>query len=335
MSFRLPFLLLLLSLALSPLPAAGASAEWATLAQPPLEVRFHPGNEGFAREAMSRAQALMADISARLGLAARGPYVVWVVRDRDELAALMPRGEAPPSWAAALAFPREGEVFLLTPLALKSEGVDYWQVLHHEMTHLVMGEAAAARETQFPRWLDEGVATWMAGEMSLPRLLHLTWAQITGSDIPFDRLTDGFPAESGRAEVAYAQSFLMVQYLTKRFGPGAVSRLVGEFLRERDLGQAVQRAFGSSWEEIGADYRDYSRMKATWIPVATSTGMVWGATALLFLFTYGRKRARARTVRERWAQEEAEERSWILFRAIARLIDGKRKPRVTGRHLAR
>ncbi len=219
-------------------------------------------------------------------------------------------------------------MFLLSPLALRSQGIDYWQVLHHEMVHLVVGEAAARRETRLPRWLDEGIAVWMAGEMELPRLLHLTWAQLTGATIPFRDLERDFPAEAGRAEVAYAQSYLWVQYLAKRFGRDAPARLLGQYLGDGDLDAALRRAFGMGRDELAGKYDDYARMKATWIPVAGSTGTIWAVTSLLFLYAWRRKRAGERTVRERWAQEDREEREWLLGRRPRRglrIVEGKSK----------
>jgi hypothetical protein len=311
-------ILAMLVLALAGTPSRAVDGDFLALSRPPFEVLYHPGSQEFAAQVAERARAFADDISARLGLAARGPYRLAVVRDREELAAMMPRGAEPPQWAAALAFPLRGEVLLLTPLALRSQGIDYWQVLHHEMVHLVVGEAAARRETALPRWLDEGLAVWMAGEMDLPRLLHLTWAQVTGSTIPFRELESGFPAEPGRAEVAYAESFLWVQYLAKRFGQGAPAKLLGEYLGGGDLDAALRRAFGAGWDDLAGRYDDYARMKATWIPVAGSTGTVWGVTALLFLFAWRHKRAGESTVRERWAQEDREEREWLWGRRSRR-----------------
>ena len=99
--------------------------------------------------------------------------------------------------------------------AMKSSGRQYWSLLQHEMVHLVIGEAETRQGVNFPRWLSEGVATFISGEMDLSRLLHLSWAQVTRRSISLDTLTVRFPEDPAMAEAAYAQSFLFVQYLMR------------------------------------------------------------------------------------------------------------------------
>ncbi len=314
----LPLLLLFLLL-----PAAGSALHqdgWEELSSPPFTIRYRPGSGEFARDVAERAGAFRRDISLRLGLSAQGPFTLTIAQSREELTSLMPGGHAPPTWAAALAFPRRGTVFLLSPGALGPQEGNYWQVVHHEMVHLVVGEAALKRETAFPRWLDEGLATYLAGEMTLPRLLHLGWAQVTGQTIPFGELENDFPEGSGRAEVAYAQSYLFVRYLAQHYGPEAVPKVVAALLREGELDGALRSALGVGWEEALEGYGGYSRFRATWIPVLTSTGTVWGVMTALFLFTYLRKRSVTGETRRRWAEEEAVEDEWI--RVKTREIDG-------------
>jgi len=290
-----------------------ADSRWLMLEKPPLKIRYHEPAESFARQVLSKSVIFLAEVEKVLRLPARGPYVIVLTGSREEFVRLQPASTPGPEWAGALTYPQLGLVFLMTPGALGTAGRGYWSLLQHEMVHLVMGEAEFGQPGRVPRWLSEGVATYIAGEMRLPRLLHLSWAQITGSAIPFEQLERKFPEKPALAEAAYAQSYLFVQFIMRKYGQEAVGKLVASVIRERNMDQAVFAAFGVSLAELMTGFQDYAKVKATWIPVITSSATVWGAITLLFLLTYVRKRvAGFRVLREWDLEDEQDSRSDLV-----------------------
>ena len=283
---------------------ADGGDDWKVVTDPPLEVRYQGREEPLAEDVLERARTFLDEVSNLLGLGQEGPYVIILASSDEEFLELQPVSSTAPEWAGALTYPRYGVVLLKTPGAMKSSGRQYWSLLQHEMVHLVIGEAETKQGVRFPRWLSEGVATFISGEMDLSRLLHLSWAQVTRRAISLDTLASSFPEDPAMAEAAYAQSFLFVQYLMRKFGDEAVADLVTAFLEEGDLARAVNRAFDISLGQLLDGFYQYTRVKATWVPAITSTAAVWGVITMLFLYTYAGRRFRNYRTLKRWDDEE-------------------------------
>ncbi len=308
--FRLPFSATMVVVLLHVLSGMGGASHildrenWETISDYPIEVRHRHEHRTLAEDVLGRSRVFLDRVSGFLGIPIGGPYTIILAGSREEFTDLQPSQSAVPEWAGALTYPRFGVVTLMTPQAMDVDLQDYWSLLEHEMVHLIMGEQENIHRVRFPRWLSEGIATYASGEMRLSRLLHLSWAQIAGRTIPFEDLLIEFPRDSSQAEVAYAQSYLFVQYLVRKHGEQAVSSLVRAVLEEGDMARAVNRAFNVSIGELADGYHQYARVKGTWIPVITSSAVLWGVITLLFLYTYAWKRLMDHRKLKRWDEEE-------------------------------
>jgi len=309
LKIRIPLILLVLAAVLQ-LTVATAPAKplhddaWKVLSDPPVEVKYRGRSTKLAEDVLMKASQFLEEVSGLLGLPVGGPYSIFLAGSKEEFVSLQPAASSAPEWAGALTYPRYGVVILMTPGALGESGRQYWSLLEHEIVHLVMGEAENKWDARFPRWLSEGIATFISGEMGLPRLLRLSWAEVTQNTIPLESLNVRFPEDPSRAEVAYAQSYLFVQYLMRRYGNDAVARLVTAFLEKGSMAQAVNSAYNISFGELLNGFRQYARVKAMWVPVITSTASVWALITLLFLYTYVGRRVRDYRTLRRWDDEE-------------------------------
>lgn len=283
--------------------AANGDDGWRTISDNGVTVRFR-GNMELAIQVLERAGTFLEDTSRFLGLPWLGEYSIVIARSRDEFIALQPTARPAPEWAGALTYPSLRMVLIMSPGAMQSGGDRYWALVQHEMAHLLLGDAESRNDTTLPRWLQEGIATYVSGEMSLSRLLQLGWAQATGSTPDFKDLEFSFPSQPSRAGAAYARCYLFIKYLTLRFGEDAVARLLQETFSKGGISRGTRAAFDVSLPALLAGFDQYARVKATWIPVITSTATVWGLITLLFLITWFRKKIQGlRTIRQ-WEREE-------------------------------
>lgn len=301
--------ILLFLLVFHPAHAAASDSElpWNAVSDSGLTVRYRGPSDVFARRVLERAGTFLADTSLFLGLEWEGEYSIVLAGSRDEFIRLQPTMRPAPEWAGALTYPGLRMVLIMTPGAMDTGGTAYWSLLQHEMAHLVLGEAESRFQTRLPRWFQEGVATYVSGEMNLARLLQLGWAQATGGTPDFRELEFSFPSHTSRAEAAYARSYLFIKYLTQRFGEDAVARLVAESLRTGGIGPGVAVAFNVSLGELLAGFDQFARVKATWIPVITSTATIWGGITILFFITWFRKKVQGLRTVQQWEREEEEE----------------------------
>lgn len=301
-------LLCLLVLQSGAVAAAEGDSGWKTVSDSRLTVRFRGPSDVLANQVLERAGTFLADTSQFLGLPWLSQYSIIIAGSKDEFVELQPTIRPAPEWAGALTYPALGMVLIMTPGAMETGGTRYWSLLRHEMVHLLLGDAESMYGARFPRWFQEGVATYISGEMNLARLLQLGWAQATGATPDFRELEFTFPSQASHAGAAYARSYLFIRYLSQRFGEDAVARLVAESLQRGGINGGVVAAFDMSLAELLVGFDQYARVKATWIPVITSTATLWGAITLLFVVTWFRKKVQGMRTVLQWEREEEEER---------------------------
>ncbi len=306
----LPAVVLLCLLVLQPgaAKASDSDREWRSVSDPHLTVRFHGPSDVLANQVLERAGTFLSETSQFLGLPWLSNFSIVIAGSKDEFVELQPTARPAPEWAGALTYPGLGMVLIMTPGAMETGGARYWSLLQHEMAHLLLGDAESRHGTRLPRWFQEGIATYVSGEMNLSRLIQLGWAQATGTAPDFRELEYTFPSRPSRAEAAYARSYLFIRYLSHRFGEDAVARVVAESLKRGGISSGVAAAFDVSLAGLLEGFDQYARVKATWIPVITSTATLWGVITLLFLITWFRKKVQGMRTMMRWEIEEEEER---------------------------
>ena len=285
------------------IPQAAAASKndsgWRSVSSDLLEVRYRGQSDILANQVLERTGVFLTDTSRFLGLPWMNRYLIVIERSKEEFVDLQPGARPAPEWAGALTYPALNMVLIMTPGSMRTGGNRYWSLLQHETAHLLLGDAQAKHGIQLPRWFEEGVATYVSGEMNLSRLLRLGWAQATGATPDFKDLEFTFPSQSSQAGAAYARSYLFVKYLTRRFGEDAVARLLTESFRKGDISRGAAAAFNTSLSDLLDGFDQYARVKATWIPVGTSTATIWVLITMLFFITWFRKKVQGmRTVRQ-------------------------------------
>lgn len=277
-------------------PAAAAGTET-------IETRYctFEGSSGdkTVRFLVERADALVEDVSSRLGLEPHGPIRVVIASDRRRFLASQPAIAHVPPWAVGIAWPRHNMIVLL-----KNTGGDILQTFEHELCHVLLGRAFGPGH-RVPRWLEEGLAVMIAGQWSLQRMSTMSMAVLTGRVLPMDALARGFPADAARAEIAYCQSFYFIVFLKNRFGEGDFHAFLKQYAALRDFEQALWKSYYLRWDEMERMWLEYLKVRFSWIPILSSTGFLWFCASIVFVWGYVRKR---RAVREKMRQWDLEER---------------------------
>jgi len=221
---------------------------------------------------------------------------------REEFEALALPGGAPPGWAVALAYPMH-RIVLLNALTLA--GPEGQVTLRHELAHVALGQLGR----RWPRWFQEGLAQNLTGEnFSMTHYAALFRAVTQEKVFRFEHLADGWPDLPSDVEIAYAQSAAFVAWLSARHGPEGMGRLVDEVSTDQPFEQAFGKAFHTSlWVEELA-WRDGLAARYGWLPLTTSSSLLWlGATGLVVAAYVRRRQQKAAKLAEMEEQEAAEE----------------------------
>ncbi|HLM45494.1 MAG TPA: hypothetical protein VK458_16595 [Myxococcaceae bacterium] len=257
--------------------------------------------EGSARQLAGTIESVRDNFVSVLGRDWPGVTEIRIGVGRPEFEALALPGGAPPGWAVALAYPAHS-IILLNALTMASpEG----QVtLRHELAHVALGQLGK----RWPRWFQEGFAQNVTGEnFSATHYAALFRAVTQEKVFRFEHLYDAWPDMPSDVEIAYAQSAAFVSWLSARHGSAGMGRLVDEVSKDQPFEQAFGKAFQSSlWVEELA-WREGLAARYGWLPLTTSTSVLWlGATGLV-VAAYLRRRQQKAAKLEEMAQQDAVE----------------------------
>jgi hypothetical protein len=196
------------------------------------------GSRRFEQELLSELEGAYERLGALLGL--RPDQRIQVV--------VYDPGVFDASFAGRFRFPAagfyhgviriRGDVQVTAPLS---------RVLHHELVHAALHQAAP--NLAWPGWFNEGLAEWfearVVGKRSLAPVeaVALARARDAGQLLPLATLyAPGFGRLGPQAaQLAYLQSYGMLDFVAGRFGDRALRELCEEAVRTRDVERALRR----------------------------------------------------------------------------------------------
>jgi hypothetical protein len=270
-----------------------------------------------ARELAGQIEGIRDGFGSILGRDWPGITEIRLGVGREEFEALALPGGRPPGWAVALAYPAH-QIILLDALSLHAP--DGQQTLRHELAHVALGQLAK----DWPRWFQEGVAQNVTGERySITHYSALFRAVTQARVFHFEDLEDAWPDVPADVEIAYAQSAAFVAHLSAKFGPQAMGLLVDGVRDGEPFEQAFGKAFHTSLLVEETDWREGLAARYGWLPLTTSSALLWLAASGLCVAAYVRRRQqKAARLEEMAAQDAAEDVALRVLAARAQALPG-------------
>lgn len=173
--------------------------------------------------------------------------------------------------------------------------------LTHELVHIILSARIGG---QIPRWLNEGVAQWVAdgpAEVIVEGGRHLIErAAVTDRLIPLPRLTGAFPPDRDGLHLAYAESKSFIEYVAERHGPGAVTGMLGLMAEGETAARAYRLRTGEPIGDAQAAWARELRRDASW-PMALGPyimDILFAFAALVLMAGFIRMYIRLKTYRD-------------------------------------
>lgn len=283
-------------------PLVCFASEPMTITTPHFAFSFHSQDERAIRNLIEEAEELRQEIVRDLGLEVGGVTKVYLASSHKMFQEIQPGGKIQ-AWSAAVAYPHQNLIIMLSPRAIRRGHMDLSTIFKHEFTHIVLGRAFQG-SGGIPHWLHEGVAMYESREWDFRRVSTVTQAVLTGSLIPLSEITQRFPQEENRAELAYCQSFYLISFLINKFGRPSFHRFIREYSEGAPLNQVLVNIYDMGLDQLEERWRRYLKVRFSWIPIITSASALWFILALLFILAYAKKRRAKRQLYEQWDKEE-------------------------------
>ncbi len=208
-------------------PASAVYADtrfsWRTTSGPIVRVHWYAGDEAFGRRALAIGQAAIDKAASLFGVRETRPIDFFIYADQAAFYDALGPGTRENVGGQANA-----EIRTLFALITPAEIGDRWVsiVIPHELTHLVFDTAVRNPYHDPPRWLNEGLAVYLAQGYEQSDRSLVAGAVAAADLMPLEALTGEFPTTAARFALAYAESVSAVDYLVRRHGRDALVRLV-------------------------------------------------------------------------------------------------------------
>lgn len=273
---------------------------WLLAAAPPaVELRIEaPPELAPARARLAAVDtARLADLLTLAGLAEPGlPIPVVLATETSEWAR---RSSA---WTAGLAI--GAERIVLFPARSPVYPHDTLEdVLRHEVMHVLI--ARATNGYAVPRWFNEGLAMYSERPWALEDTTRVAYAFALGPTLTLDEIDDLFAGDRSAQSRAYALAGGLVRTLVADHGRNVAARLLARVATGVRFEEAYVEVTGRTLLAAEARFWEEQRLWKTWLPLVTSTTMLWLMMTLLAMYVARRRRRARAALHRQWAAEEA------------------------------
>jgi len=225
--------------------------DWRTLTGDIVRLHWMEGDATTGRRLLAIAEAAVAEASELFGVAQVEPIDFFVYADPEAFAEALGPGSRENVGGIASPDTRT----LLARVA--PEAVDdsfAGSVIRHELTHLVFHSFVENPYHFPPKWLDEGVATYLADGLTAARRGAVEAAVRDGELMPLDALVRQFPTTRERFSLAYSESASAIDFLVRSHGRDAMVALAGEYAGGASDDEAFRAAIGLSLDAFAATW---------------------------------------------------------------------------------
>jgi hypothetical protein len=225
------------------------------------------------------------------------PMTVILAPESSDIARHVPR------WIAGFARGDEGVIVLFPARVPSYPHSSLTELLRHEMAHILIDRASAGASV--PRWFHEGLALLAEAGWRMSDRSRLAIAVLRSGEPDLEGLSGLFHAGEPRVSWAYAVSGAFVRDIVRHHESDAIPEIFGRLRDGGEFEDAFAAVIGSSPASELRSFWRRSRFWYRWVPVISSSTVLWIAITLLALLAIRRRRQRDREMLEQWEVEES------------------------------
>lgn len=223
--------------------------QWKQISHDDVTLYWYRGDESLGRDLLNTANIAYQRLAGEFGVE-RQQAQIFIYGDYSELQSGI--GASAREWTGGRAYAEYSIVLLGVP---PGQGEYGRRAVAHEFAHLIVHRATDNPYGGMPQWLDEGLAMWAEGSLDTESAQALQQAARRGRLLSLRSLSSNFPANGNQANLAYAQSYSVVEYILQTYGSPKMSELLQTFKQGAAYDAALKQALGLTTEELDAAWR--------------------------------------------------------------------------------
>ncbi|MCZ6789242.1 MAG: peptidase MA family metallohydrolase [Chloroflexi bacterium] len=223
--------------------------QWRSLAGDGFTLHWYRGDERFASALAESVQEALARLEASTGVRPDKPVELYIYGSAREVQDAL---VFPQEWTGGVAFTS----FNTVALGIEPESLAWGRrALAHELTHVIIGQVTHNCYRDLPTWLNEGLATYNEGEFSPDYASALERAVEDDRLFSVRGLSGAFPTDGNDALLAYGESWSLLDYLVRSYGPQKLDELFAAFRSGNATDVALRQVYGLDQAGLDQEWR--------------------------------------------------------------------------------
>ena len=214
--------------------------DWKTIKGDVVRVHWYDGDRAFGERALRIGEREVEETAKLFGVTETEPVDFFIYADRDAFYDALG-----PGTRANVGGQANAEIRTLfadiAPSAIDDPWVD--NVVPHELVHLIFDTAVQNPNHFPPRWLNEGLATYLSVGLDAGDRAAVESAAESGALIPLGGLVAQFPTGDGFG-LAYSESVSAVDFLVRTHGQDTLVSMIRSYADGKTDDEAFEGAIG-------------------------------------------------------------------------------------------
>lgn len=285
-----------------PLACMAEQEPFVSLQDNQIECFCHQEDERVGRQAIDLVLDALPSIRDEFGLVQR-QKITLVISTSDREFVHLTQNQIP-DWGVGAADPIRSVIYMKSPRIAKTDDA-FSTILLHELSHVLLGQHVG--EFRVSRWFDEGLAMLVANEGRWWDVWRVARASQTHHLVPLHQIDDVLRFRKSKAALAYQESKLAVDMLSREYGPSIYQTIIRNMDRTLSWEDAFELSLGISVDVFEDSFFEKMEYRYRWyflfdFPVYFSLVIV-----VLFIAAYVAKRRQSQRQLSIWEADSEHE----------------------------
>lgn len=255
-----------------------------------------------ASEVLRIAEDFGLELGSRLGFLPDGNIEIWFCGSKSEFSRSL---RAPvQDWAVGCAYPLQLRTVILNPEFSEDKRLNLRRIVKHEIAHVFIGSYVHDNGEKLPLWFNEGVVMHLSDDWDYAHYWSLLVGTLGNSIFPLSLLNDEFPKSSPSAQLAYAQSGSIVNFMVDRYGFDMIRQCLYFIRKGKRFEEALLLSSGAEIEWIENLWLRHIKKHYKWMSLISSWIVLWSFVLFIASLAYIRRKVKSRRIIKEWEEEE-------------------------------
>jgi hypothetical protein len=211
---------------------------WKNLAEGKISLFWYKGDQSFAQDLLDTANEALNTLSRDTGASLEQAVEIYIYASPEDLRGALINAQ---EWTGGVSFSEFGILAIGIAPANLAWGE---RAMAHEVAHLVTYQMTYNPYSDIPTWLNEGLSMYAEGPLDPTFQSLLDRAISEDTLISVQSISSNFPASATEAELSYAESYSLVEFLITTYGRDKMLSLLSVFKQGSTYDNALQEVYG-------------------------------------------------------------------------------------------